>query len=274
MYNASLEELLILTKTYPNPSTKYRETTCVAALTSENEMRRLYPVPFRLLEGEHQFKKWEWIQVNVSNAKGDNRPESRHIDVDTIVRPGRKIGTEHGWRERQPWITPHIVEDFNALESRRQSTGQTLGFLRPNRLLELEITPVKNPNWTDEDKAKLLKDGLFDSKDVKARTPLRKLPYDFHYHYECKSAAGVQTLRHKLTDWEAGALYWKCFHRHGAKWEKAFRQMLEVNFAKKDLLFLMGTIHRFPDQWLIVGLVYPPKQEQDEGVQLSLDLGE
>lgn len=45
------EELLILTKTYPSPSSKYRETTCVAAINRQGEMRRLFPVPFRLLEG-------------------------------------------------------------------------------------------------------------------------------------------------------------------------------------------------------------------------------
>lgn len=41
-----LEELLILTKTYPLPSAKYRETACVAALTRAGEMRRLYPRAF------------------------------------------------------------------------------------------------------------------------------------------------------------------------------------------------------------------------------------
>lgn len=33
MHTPVREELLILTKTYPTPSTKYRETTCVAAVT-------------------------------------------------------------------------------------------------------------------------------------------------------------------------------------------------------------------------------------------------
>ncbi len=202
MLGRAVEELLILTKTYPTPSTKHRETTCVAALNSKGEMRRIFPVPFRLLDGKHQFNKWEWIQGCVSKAKDDNRPESRHIDVATIIRTGRRIGTDKGWAERKRWIAPHVVEDFTALEVHRQINGQTLGFLRPSRLLELEITPVKDPDWTAEDKAKLLQDGLFDSKEVKARPPLRKLPYDFHYRYECNSANGVEALRHKLTDWE------------------------------------------------------------------------
>jgi hypothetical protein len=28
----------------------------------------------------------------------------------------------------------------------------------------------------------------------------------------------------------------------------------------RDLMFLMGTIHRFPDKWLIVSLLYPPRR--------------
>ena len=40
------EELLILTKTYPSPSTTYRETTCVAAINNKGALRRLFPVPW------------------------------------------------------------------------------------------------------------------------------------------------------------------------------------------------------------------------------------
>src|SRR4030095_2263805 len=103
------------------------------------------------------------------------------------------------------WIEPHLVETFEALEKRRQTSGETLGFLRPARILKLEITPVKDPDWTDADKAKLSQDGLFDSVQVKSRPPLRKLPYDFHYEYE----SGGSVERHKVVDWEAGALFWR-----------------------------------------------------------------
>lgn len=272
MFGKTIEELLILTKTYPTPSSKHRESTCVAAFSKTGEIRRIFPVPFRLLEGEHQFNKWEWIQASVTQAKGDNRPESRRIDVNTIVRTGRKVGTERGWAERRRLIEPHVVESFAALETRRQATGQTPGFIRPAQLLGLDITPVKDPDWTEADKAKLLQDGLFDSEEVKVRPPLKKLPFDFHYKYECHTPTGTEVLRHKLTDWEVGALYWNCYRSHGVQWEKPFRHKLETEFAKKDLLFLMGTVHRFPDQWLIVGLVYPPKPEPGEGSQLSLGL--
>lgn len=273
MVQTHSEELLILTKTYPGPSTKHRETTCVAAINRDGQLRRVFPVPFRFLDGEQQFKKWEWIRANLIRSSGDQRPESYKIDLDTIVRTGENIGTRDGWQERRRWIEPHIVEGFSALEARRQLTGETLGFLRPSRLVKLEITPVKNSDWTEEDKAKLSQDGLFDTLSAKKRPSLKKLLYDFHYHYECETPNGKETLRHMITDWEVGALYWNCYQRYGTKWEKYVRQKLEGEFAEKDLLFLMGTVHRFPDQWLIVGLIYPPKQTKPVVVSSPKQLG-
>ena len=265
------EELLILTKTYPSPSAKYRETTCVAAVSRAGELRRLFPLPYRLLDGDARFKKWEWISARISPTEKDHRPESRRIDADSIDRPGKIIQVKRGdWSDRLKWIEPHVLRSFDALEARRQATGQTLGFIRPARIVKLEITALRNPDWTDVDTVKLRQDGLFDSAQVKARTPLRKLPFDFHYHYE----SGGKLEKHKLVDWEVGALYWNCFRDHGPKgWEAKFRQRLESEFSSKDLLFLMGTIHRFPNQWLIVGLVYPPKQPPVRAAQLGLQLG-
>lgn len=264
------EELLILTKTYPSPSATYRETTCVAAVNKEGELRRLFPVPYRLLEGDTQFKKWEWIRAGISRTEKDHRLESRRIDTDSISRSGNVIEVKRGdWSDRLKWIEPHVVPSFTALENRRQNAGTTLGFLRPARIVKLEITRLKHSDWTDEDKAKLSQDGLFDTATVKARAPLRKLPFDFHYHYE----SGGKIERHKLVDWEVGALYWNCVRDYGVSgWESKFRQRLETEFSGKDLLFLLGTIHRFPDQWLIVGFVYPPRQLPTRAAQLGLRL--
>jgi hypothetical protein len=73
-----------------------------------------------------------------------------------------------------------------------------------------------------------------------------------------------------LADWEVGALYWTCRRRYGSSWEEPFRAKLGEELPAADLMFLMGTIHRFPNQWLIVSLIYPPKQRTDEPRQESL----
>lgn len=65
------------------------------------------------------------------------------------------------------------------------------------------------------------------------------------------NGGGVDQHRHKITDWEVGALFWNCITKYDGQWESYFRKKLEKEFAEKDLMFLMGTIHRFPDKWLI-----------------------
>ena len=61
-------------------------------------------------------------------------------------------------------------------------------------------------------------------------------------------------------DWEIGALYRNVQRKHGDNWEAVFRAKLEQNLPSKDLMFLLGTIHRFPHQWLLISLIYPPKR--------------
>lgn len=149
-----------------------------------------------------------------------------------------------------------------------------MALLRPGRIVKLDITPVSSPEWTEDEKANLVRlqqqEDLFDDTDKKSVAQLRKLPYDFHYRYECQTSEGLKAFRHKIVDWEIGALYWNVHRRHGAHWEKPFREKLEAFLPAQDLMFLLGTIHRFPDQWLVVSLIYPPKQRPWQELQESL----
>lgn len=267
--------ILILCKTYPSPSAKHAETSCVAGIDESGSWIRLYPVPFRLIGDERQFKKWQWITARVEKAKKDHRPESHRVFVDTITCDPGILPTDNHWQARRPWLDRiPVFGDFAELEAARKSKGTTLGLLRPTRVLGLDITPADKPDWTDEERKKLIQlqqqGELFDETDAKSLMTLRKLPYDFHYRYLCNTGNGGLEYRHKIVDWEAGALYWKLLQRHGKDWEKPFRDKLERDLPSKDLIFLMGTIHRFPDHWLIASLIYPPKQRPAEARQGSL----
>lgn len=266
--------ILILCKTYPSPSSKHAETSCVAGLEEGGNLIRLFPVPFRLVTDEQQFKKWQWVQVRVDKAKADRRGESHSVYVDTITL-GDRLGTGRFWKERRELLAGIPThEDFAALESARVSFGYTLGLLRPKKVIALEITPANCPDWTAEELLKLRQHedqaALFDDNRHHSRPLLRKLPFDFHYVYACDRGGELVQYRHKIVDWEAGALFWTCKQRYGAYWERPFRAKLENELPSKDLMFLMGTVHRFPDQWLIVSLIYPPKQPDAISGQGSL----
>lgn len=255
--------ILILCKTYPSPSARHVETSCVAGIDESGQLVRLFPVPFRLITDEQQFRKWQWINARIRKATDDHRPESHRISVDTIQTLGDPLSTRDAWAERRLAIDAvEVFDDFDALEAARQNTGMTLGLLRPGRLVDLVISKSSSADWTPDEIAKLMQaqnqGSLFD-QDAEQRSLklLKKLPFDFHYQYECTVDGITKIHKHKLADWEAGALYWNIHRR--ADWEAAFRQKWLTEFAQRDVLFLMGTIHRFPNQWLIVSVLYPPK---------------
>jgi hypothetical protein len=268
-----IKKILILCKTYPSPSAKYAETSCVAGMDSEGRLIRIFPVPFRLLEGQQQFKKWQWISARVRKARDDHRPESHAISVDTIETLGSPISTKNEWKERREAIKAlPVFDDYAALEQARLDSNITLGLLKPSRLNGLQVTKIATPEWTEDELAKLEQEhtqaGLFEASDKAALATLRKLPYDFHYHYTCGIGEAAKNYKNKLVDWEAGALYWNL--QHDADWESKFKQKFLVEFAEKDLVFLMGTIHRFPDQWLIISVFYFPRAEHVVDNQVEL----
>ena len=86
------QRILILCKTYPSPSARYVETSCVAGMTDDGRLIRLFPVPFRLVEDDQQFKKWQWITARVRRAQDDARTESHRVSVDTIEVEAKGLG--------------------------------------------------------------------------------------------------------------------------------------------------------------------------------------
>lgn len=247
------ERFLILTKTYPTPSKSYRETVCVAAINENGDFRRLFPIQYRFLGGDKQFKRWQWITAKVARSS-DKRPESFNIDNDSI-KLQEVVGTEHGWSERLSWINKHTFLGFEALERERINNGTSLGIIRPEKF-SLIIQPSKNKEWSKDQLTSLRTEGFFDNGSYSNKPIVKKLPFDFYYEYS--SSSDSISYKHMITDWEIGAFFWKCQERYGSAWEEKFRQKLEEDFSKKSLLLLLGTIHRFPKQWLIIGLIYPP----------------
>ena len=271
------ETVLVIAKTYPLPSKKYQETSCVAGICRKGQLRRIYPVPFRLLSGDKQFTRWQWVSASFYPSPKDKRPESRRIDADSIAL-GAKIGTQKGWQERLSYITPHLVPCFSDLEARRKNTGETLGFLQPTQMLGLDITPLpaSEREWSEKDRANLTQDfpqsELFEENAALSRRVLEKIPYNFHYRYQIQTSGGLETLRHPITDWEISQLYRNCRQSHGDTWEVPFRAKMETDFFTRSLTFMMGNYHRFPHQWLIIGLIYPPRQASNTTPQIGLDL--
>ena len=67
---------LITVKAAPNPSTTYGETVCVAGLRIDPDDEgwvRLYPISFRDLERDEQFKKYQVVNLRAVPSRQDRR---------------------------------------------------------------------------------------------------------------------------------------------------------------------------------------------------------
>ncbi|MCC6947338.1 MAG: hypothetical protein IT539_06155 [Bradyrhizobiaceae bacterium] len=250
---------LITVRTYPVPSAKSIEASCTAGVTDAGEWIRLFPVPYRLMDEERRFSKWQWIELSLLKAS-DGRPESYKINPDSIT-VGESVGTKDGWRARREILEPLRRPSLCQIQRERDEHGSpTLGIFRPHEIKRLLIQPAEEAGWTPAQESILKQDTLFQKAPEHT---LEKIPFDFRYEFRCGDA-DCKWHTMLCTDWEMGEAYRRWRREYGDQWEAAFRNRFEKEMIEKyDTHFFVGTVHQFPNAWIIVGLFYPPKREPD-----------
>jgi hypothetical protein len=251
------KKLLILVKTYPNPSKGYVETVCTAGVTETGDWIRLYPVSYRYLENDQQYPKYSWVEVEVQKASGDNRKESYKPKNEsiTVVRP--PLGGKLQWDEAKSILVPTAHKSLCELV-RLKEQNVSLGIFKP-----LKITGFywkeETPEWTEEEQEAIIQQDLFGI----GKKPLEKMPYSFHYQFECNDE---RCNGHDLTiiDWEIQQAYrnWRTKYNENEVLQKIKEKWLDTLFGPdRDTYFIVGTHHRFKT-FIILGVFWPPKDLQ------------
>ena len=252
------KKALILVRTYPPPARNGVEVSCTAAVTEDGQWLRLFPIPYRFLDMYKRFRKYQWIEVDVSKAS-DGRPESYKIDRNSIKIVSDVLPTDGNWQERKRHVDPLKGHCMCCIKRVRDADGYpTLGIFKP-KAIELIITPT-DQNWTQAQLDILRQNKLFDEGGPSQE--LEKVPFDFSYKFKCdeETCAG-HTM--KCTDWEMGQSWRKWSKEYGDEWQAAFRQKYETEMIDRfDTHFYVGTVHQHPHTWIIVGLFYPPKVKE------------
>jgi hypothetical protein len=250
------KEVLIVVRTYPNPAKKGGEVSCTAGITKDGKWIRLFPVPYRFLEEDQHFHKYQWIEVSVHKATSDTRPESYKIAGESVKVLSDPLPTADNWRARKEIIFPLMSHCLCCLKRERDLNGfPTLGLLRPKTIHRLLIDEDES-EWTNEQLEALRQRDLFD-KTPKAE--LEKIPHQFRYEFQCDhdDCAGHSIT---CTDWEMGQACRRWKNQYGLGWQEKFRQRFEEEMINKyDTHFFVGTIHGHPHTWIIIGLFYPAK---------------
>lgn len=254
------ERVFITVMTYPHPSRGYQELVCTAGITEQNDWVRLYPIDYRYLPRYQRFHKYQWIEVDLDERGdgNDRRKESRRPELDSIRLIGEPISTGKNrmWEDRRKLIDAMPHHTVNQLKESYENEKTSLGIVRPSKVHDLKIKPCTEPDWKPEWKNLFLQKTLFGPK----QKPLTKIPFTFHYIFECEDSYEPHTAM--CEDWELGALFLNERERLGsdeAAAESTRKKFLEVLCGPNiDTRFFMGTFFPY-NTWLVLGVFWPPK---------------
>jgi len=268
----ALTKVLIAVKTYPTLSSKYDELVCTAGFLEDGSWIRVYPIPFRKLEYDKQYSKYDWVEVDLERNNSDFRLEShKPKSIETAFTIVDHFGTEDSWRLRKEIVLKNVHTNMTDLiaEAKDSKKYTSLAVFKPTEILSFEIEKAER-DWDKEKLAQLKANAqqldFFKNSDNPFEV-VKKLPYKFSYKFKSEDGK-KRTLM--IEDWEIGQLYWNCLKRHEGNEAKAcadVRKKYFDDFAKtKDLYLFLGTtrVHhlRAPNPFVIIGTFHPKKIEQ------------
>jgi hypothetical protein len=263
-----LTKVLIAVKTYPTLSTKYDELVCTAGFREDGTWIRIYPVPYRKLPYGQQYKKYDWVEVELVKNDADARPESfRPRSLDSEIKVVGHLGTERNWFLRKQIVLKTVYSNLRILiaEAKEKSICTSLAVFKPTAISDFIIEPTDR-EWRADRLAYLQQQNLFEGEGNAMRV-VRKLPYKFSYTV-CDDEGRQSTMM--IEDWETGELYWHCLRRNEGDENRACEQVRQKymdDFAKtKDLYLFLGTtaLYHFvaPNPFIIIGTFHPKDDTQ------------
>lgn len=270
------ERILITVKTYPTPSTKYGEVVCTAGVREDGSWVRIYPIPYRKLEWDKKYSKYQWIELELVRNVSDFRHESYKPKNFNEAVLGKFIetGKDGTWEERRKIVLQNVYSDMGKLvaDSRVEGIYTSLAVYKPKRILDFvvkhysdEVIHEYNKRKRDlEQKAKQI--DVF-SGDYDPFELVEKIPYKFSYRFE-DSSGSKHTLM--IEDWEIHELYRNCLKQAAGDEKVAIAKVREKYFddfvKTKDLHLFLGTTKsnhlRSRNPFIIIGVFYPKHQVQ------------
>jgi hypothetical protein len=267
-------KVVVLVKAAPVMTSELEETMCVAGIRVDEgppEWIRLHPVPFRDLDDERKFAKYQAVSVVVRRPRSDRRPESWSPIHGTIL-PAEFMSTDSGWAQRR-----HLVEPLGEttmcelIEANRTGSGPgtpSLAVVRPVEPPKLKIVERDESQlreWRRRAAGAASRVSLFDDPDIR-RPEFEVVPWRFQYGYRC-SARSCNGHTQTIVDWEALAL-WRHV-RHQRNWQDKIRRKFEESlWHGRDSVLFVGNQEQYPMSFLVLGVFWPPTGPAQEVLDL------
>ncbi len=261
--------VLILVKTYPVLSKTYQELVCTAGMREDESWVRLYPVPFRKLRHDQQYKKYQWIEIDIVRNTEDARPETfRPVKLPVDVKLQEIIEADgDSWEVRRELILKKVYTNLFALiaEAKNPEIVTSLAVFKPQKIKEFVIEK-EGAEWDSNTLDALKQANMFEADDEDF-TLVEKIPYKFSYRF-IDDENKESTLM--IEDWEIGELYRNCLKRNDGDEQKAcgdVRKKYYDDFVlTKDVYLFLGTTKAFhfraPNPFIIIGVFHPKFKTQ------------
>jgi hypothetical protein len=270
----ALTRVLIAVKTYPTLSSKYDELVCTAGFKEDGTWIRIYPIPFRKLEYDKRYSKYDWVEIDLVKNTSDFRPESfKPKSIEANFEIVSNLDTSHNWHYRKEIVLKNTYTSLANLiiEAKDRAKLTSLAVFKPKAILDFTIEEVER-EWDkkklDALKANAQQLNLFKNSENPFEV-VKKLPFKFSYKFIDENNVESTLI---IEDWEIGALYWRSLGRHEGNEQKACMDVKKKyfeDFAKtKDLYLFLGTTREFhlmaPNPFVIIGTFHPMKDENSQ----------
>ncbi|GAB3901563.1 hypothetical protein [Spirosoma agri] len=268
----ALTKVLITVKTYPTISTKYDELVCTAGFLEDGSWIRIYPIQFRSLDYSQQYKKYDWIEIDLIKNTSDFRPESyRPVNIDVNATNVGHVDTKDNWRERKEITLKNVYTNLGKLiaDAKDKEKYVSLAVFKPTRVKDFKIEAVGR-EWDRTKLEEMQQLNLFVERKSR-KEYVRKLPYKFSYVFE-DDEGRESTLM--IEDWEIGALFWK-YEDEAEACQKVKQKYYDDLAMTKDIHFFLGTTKahhlRSKNPFIIIGTFHPTLPKiPDKPAQLGL----
>ena len=253
------EKVLIVVKTYPRPSAKYRELVCTAGITVNGKWVRLYPISYRYLDYNKWYKKYQWINIKIEKNKSDFRIDSYRPIETSIQAIGEPLPTNKQWNDRKNLILPTVQSgSLEEIEEKYKKDSISLGIFKPKEIVDFVIEQ-ESSEWSKRQQQELSQLRLFEAQPKS----LGKIPFKFSYKFICNDKHCDKPHKLSIIDWEINALYLNMKEKYRYDMDVVLQKVKEKWLAemwsdKRDSYLIVGT--QFPNPtFMVLGVFWPPK---------------
>jgi hypothetical protein len=219
------KRITVITKAYPEHSTKYGDVACTAGIDENCEWVRLYPIDIRHFVGNNKISKFHIIEVECK--KDDDylhRKESYKIRPDSIRIVDKSLAEpKANWEKRNEILLPLKDKSIEILRDQFDAERKSLGLIRPFQMIDFikteELQSFEKESWS-----------FTTTLDGEKIPSVTNIPHIFKYRFKCP---GCTDKPHEMQceDWELFESYrsWSLKYKTP---EALWKNLFNLNIGK------------------------------------------